>query len=70
MRPDRSRDAFGSGGVVTEPDAVVLSSSVVNFGGDESPSVRNEIGVQVACGTDLQFARGVMCEEASAWSAR
>jgi len=53
-----------SGRVVTVPNSVVLSSNVVNFGGGGSPSVWNEIGVQVAYETDLEFAREVMREEA------
>ncbi|MDZ5811683.1 mechanosensitive ion channel [Halorubrum sp. AD140] len=53
-----------SGRVVTVPNSVVLSSSVVNFGGGGSPYVWNEVGVQVAYETDLEFAREVMTEEA------
>jgi len=53
-----------SGRVVTVPNSVVLSSNVVNFGGGGSPYVWNEVGVQVAYETDLEFARTVMREEA------
>jgi len=53
-----------SGRVVTVPNSVVLSSNVVNFGGGGSPYVWNEIGIQVAYETDLEFARAVMREEA------
>ncbi len=54
-----------SGRVVTVPNSVVLSSNVVNFGGGGSPYVWNEIGIQVAYETDLEFARAVMREEAT-----
>ena len=54
-----------SGRVVTVPNSVVLSSNVVNFGGGGSPYVWNEVGIQVAYETDLDFAREVMAEEAS-----
>ena len=54
-----------SGRVVTVPNSVVLSSTVVNFGGGGSPYVWNEIGIQVAYETDLEFARAVMREEAT-----
>jgi small-conductance mechanosensitive channel len=53
-----------SGRVVTVPNSVVLSSNVVNFGGGGSPYVWNEVGIQVAYETDLDFAREVMAEEA------
>ncbi|GAB7008618.1 mechanosensitive ion channel family protein [Halorubrum trueperi] len=52
-----------SGRVVTVPNSVVLSSNVVNFGGGGSPYVWNEVGIQVAYETDLDFARTVMTEE-------
>ncbi|SMO89351.1 mechanosensitive ion channel family protein [Halorubrum cibi] len=54
-----------SGRVVTVPNSVVLSSNVVNFGGGGSPYVWNEVAVQVAYETDLEFARGIMREEAT-----
>ncbi len=54
-----------SGRVVTVPNSVVLSSNVVNFGGGGSPYVWNEVGIQVAYETDLDFARSVMTEEAT-----
>ena len=54
-----------SGRVVTVPNSVVLSSNVVNFGGGGSPYVWNDIGIQVAYETDLEFARAVMREEAT-----
>ncbi|WP_418283114.1 mechanosensitive ion channel family protein [Halorubrum sp. DTA98] len=54
-----------SGRVVTVPNSVVLSSTVVNFGGGGSPYVWNEIGIQVAYETDLAFARSIMREEAT-----
>ena len=59
-----------SGRVVTVPNSVVLSSNVVNFGGGGSPYVWNEVAVQVAYETDLEFARGVMTEEATNLVAR
>jgi len=52
-----------SGRVVTVPNSVVLSSNVVNFGGGGSSYVWNELGIQVAYETDLDFARSVMIEE-------
>ncbi|EMA68271.1 MscS Mechanosensitive ion channel [Halorubrum aidingense JCM 13560] len=55
-----------SGRVVTVPNSVVLSSNVVNFGGGGSPYVWNEVGVQVAYETDLDFAKAVMIEETTA----
>ena len=54
-----------SGRVVTVPNSVVLSSNVVNFGGGGSPYVWNEVSVQVAYETDLDFAREVMIGEAT-----
>jgi len=54
-----------SGRVVTVPNSLVLSSDVVNFGGGGSPYVWNELAVQVAYETDLEFAREVMREEAA-----
>ncbi|GAB6877739.1 hypothetical protein JCM17823_00130 [Halorubrum gandharaense] len=54
-----------SGRVVTVPNSVVLSSNVVNFAGGGSAAVWNEVAVQVAFETDLEFARGVMQEEAA-----
>ncbi len=54
-----------SGRVVTVPNSVVLSSNVVNFGGGGSPYVWNEVGIQVAYETDLDFAREVMASEAT-----
>ncbi len=53
-----------SGRVVTVPNSVVLSSDVVNFGGG-SPYVWNEVAVQVAYETDLEFAREITREEAT-----
>ncbi|WP_418285398.1 mechanosensitive ion channel family protein [Halorubrum sp. DTA46] len=54
-----------SGRVVTVPNSVVLSSNVVNFGGGGSPYVWNEVAVQVAYETDLDFAREVMADVAT-----
>ncbi|GAA0258803.1 mechanosensitive ion channel [Halobacterium noricense] len=46
-----------SGRVVTVPNSLVLSSEAVNFAGAGSPYVYNELSVQVAYETDLEFAR-------------
>jgi small-conductance mechanosensitive channel len=53
-----------SGRVVTVPNSVVLSSQVVNYGGAGIPQVWNELSVQVAYETDIEFARELMVEEA------
>lgn len=55
-----------SGRVVTVPNSVVLSSDVVNFGGDGSRYVWNGVGIRVAYETDFDFAREVMAEGALA----
>jgi len=55
-----------SGRVVTVPNSVVLSSNVVNFDGSGSPHVWSEAGIRVAYETDLDFARSVIAEEATA----
>lgn len=49
-----------SGRIVTVPNSVVLPSHVVNFYGEGVPYVWNELSVQVAYETDLDFATGVM----------
>ena len=53
-----------SGRVVTLPNSVVLSSHVHNYSYREFPHVWNELLIQVAYETDLEFARGLMVEEA------
>jgi small-conductance mechanosensitive channel len=53
-----------SGRVVTVPNSVVLSSQVTNYGGAGIPHVWNEVTVQVAYETDIEFAREVMVAEA------
>jgi small-conductance mechanosensitive channel len=53
-----------SGRVITLPNSVVLSSHVHNYSYREFPHVWNELSVQVAYETDLEFARQVMIEEA------
>ncbi|WP_136687026.1 mechanosensitive ion channel family protein [Halorhabdus amylolytica] len=53
-----------SGRIVTVPNSVVLSSHVVNFYGEGVPYVWNELSMQVAYETDLEFATGVMIEVA------
>jgi small-conductance mechanosensitive channel len=54
-----------SGRIVTVPNSVVLSSHVVNFHGEGVPHVWNELSVQVAYETDLDFAVEVMTEAAA-----
>jgi len=53
-----------SGRIVTVPNSVVLSSHVVNFHGEGVPYVWNELSVQVAYETDLDFAVEVMTDAA------
>ena len=53
-----------SGRIITVPNSVVLSSHVVNFYGEGVPYVWNELSVQVAYETDLDFATSVMIEVA------
>ncbi|SDZ76335.1 Small-conductance mechanosensitive channel [Haloplanus vescus] len=53
-----------SGRIVTVPNSVVLTSHVVNFYGEGVPYVWNELSVQVAYETDIEFATGVMVEVA------
>jgi len=53
-----------SGRIITVPNSVVLSSHVVNFHGEGVPHVWNELSVQVAYETDLDFAVAVMEEVA------
>ena len=53
-----------SGRIVTVPNSVVLSSHVVNFHGEGVPHVWNELAVQVAYETDLDFATDVMIDAA------
>jgi small-conductance mechanosensitive channel len=49
-----------SGRVITVPNSVVLTSHVVNFQGDGVPYVWNDLAVQVAYETELDFASAVM----------
>jgi small-conductance mechanosensitive channel len=49
-----------SGRIVTVPNSAVLSAHVVNFYGEDVPYVWNELSVQVAYETDLEFARAEM----------
>lgn len=49
-----------SGRIITLPNSVVLSSHVANYTREEFPYVWNELSVQVAYETDLEFARGRM----------
>ncbi len=46
-----------SGRIVTLPNSTVLSAEVFNYSWDEFPYVWNEVSVQVAYETDLEFAR-------------
>jgi small-conductance mechanosensitive channel len=55
-----------SGRIITVPNSVVLSSQVTNYSWEQFPHVWNELTIQVAYETDLEFAREVMIEEATA----
>ena len=55
-----------SGRRVTVPNSVVLSSDLTTFGGAGGEFVWNELSIQVAYETDLDFAREAMVEEADA----
>ena len=54
-----------SGRIITVPNSVVLSSHVVNFYGEGVPYVWNELSVQVAYETELDFATEVMIDVAT-----
>lgn len=56
-----------SGRVITLPNSVVLSSHVYNYSYQEFPHVWNELSIQVAYETDLEFARKLMIEEADSY---
>lgn len=56
-----------SGRVITLPNSVVLSSHVYNYSYQSFPHVWNELSVQVAYETDLEFAKQLMIEEADAY---
>lgn len=49
-----------SGRVVTVPNSVVLSSEVFNYSWVEFPYVWNELSIQVAYESDIEFARQLM----------
>jgi small-conductance mechanosensitive channel len=49
-----------SGRIITLPNSVVLSSHVRNYTREEFPYVWNELTIQVAYETDLEFARETM----------
>lgn len=51
-----------SGRIVTVPNSVVLSREVYNYSWEEFPYVWNELFIQVAYETDLEFARATMRE--------
>ncbi len=53
-----------SGRIITLPNSVVLSSHVKNYTREEFPYVWNELTVQVAYETDLDYARETMAEVA------
>ena len=53
-----------SGRTITVPNSVVLSSHVKNYTRDEFPFIWNEIEVEVAYETDLEFARDRMASVA------
>ncbi|MDZ7745446.1 MAG: mechanosensitive ion channel [Halobacteriales archaeon] len=59
-----------SGRIVTVPNSTVLSARVVNFYGEGVQSVWNELSVQVAYETDLEFASELMIETADGVSRR
>ena len=54
-----------SGRIVTVPNSTVLSSRVVNFYGEGVQYVWNELSIQVAYETDLQFASEEMIDVAT-----
>jgi small-conductance mechanosensitive channel len=49
-----------SGRIVTVPNSVVLSSEVFNYSWEEFPYVWNELSIQVAYETDIEFAHQLM----------
>ncbi len=49
-----------SGRIVTVPNSVVLSSEVFNYSWEEFPYVWNELSIQVAYESDIEFARQLM----------
>lgn len=53
-----------SGRIITLPNSVVLSSHVKNYTREEFPYVWNELTIQVAYETDLEYARGTMADVA------
>lgn len=56
-----------SGRVITLPNSVVLSSHVYNYSYREFPHVWNELSIQVAYETDLEFTRDVMVDVAETY---
>jgi small-conductance mechanosensitive channel len=56
-----------SGRVITLPNSVVLSSHVHNYSYRDFPHVWNELPIQVAYETDLEFTEDVMIEVAEAY---
>jgi len=53
-----------SGRIITLPNSVVLSSHVKNYTREDFPFVWNELSIQVAYETDLEYAQDLMREEA------
>lgn len=53
-----------SGRVITLPNSVVLSSQVYNYSWERFPNIWNELSIQVAFETDLDFATDLMVEVA------
>ncbi len=53
-----------SGRVITLPNSVVLSSHVYNYSFRDFPHVWNELSIQVAYETDLEFTRQLMIDVA------
>jgi len=56
-----------SGRVITLPNSVVLSSHVYNYSYRDFPHIWNELSIQVAYETDLEFTERVMIEVAEAY---
>jgi small-conductance mechanosensitive channel len=51
-----------SGRIITLPNSVVLSAHVKNYTRSEFPDVWNELTMQVAYETDIEFATDLMAD--------